>query len=398
MNDTLQYVPDRRRWVTVLYAVAVFLYWMSLYLYVPTLPTYAQSKSPSLALVGTVLSMYGLLQALIRLPLGIVSDWLGKRKPFILAGFGLSALGAWMMGRAGGVNELIAGRAITGLAAGTWVPLVVIFSSLFPPQEAVRASAMLTLISSIGRVLATAVTGSLNDIGGYPLAFFLAAGAAVLAILVVLPTRDRPRPPHRPSWQSIGRLILRRDVLLPALLNAVMQYAIWTTTFGFMPILAEQLNATDVAKSMMVSMNLLVVTLGNLVATTIVNRIGARRLVQASFVIICAGIGGAALVANLPLLFVAQACIGLATGIGYPILMGMSIEHVSDAGRTTAMGLHQAVYAIGMFVGPWLSGMLADAVQIRPMFGITAAVTLTLGLLVSLWLQKTPSKQTQDVS
>ena len=63
--------------------------------------------------------------------------------------------------------------------------------------------------------------------------------------------------------------------------------------------------------------------------------------------------------------------------------MGMSIEHVAEANRTTAMGLHQAVYAIGMFAGPWLSGALADAMDIQPMFGVTAFVCLALGLLVA---------------
>ena len=42
------------------------------------------------------------------------------------------------------------------------------------------------------------------------------------------------------------------------------------------------------------------------------------------------------------------------------------------------MGLHQAVYAIGMFAGPWLSGILADAMGIRPMFGVTAFACLGL--------------------
>ena len=40
------------------------------------------------------------------------------------------------------------------------------------------------------------------------------------------------------------------------------------------------------------------------------------------------------------------------------------------AKRATAMGLFQAVYAIGMFTGPWLSGILADAIGLQPMFGI----------------------------
>ena len=61
--------------------------------------------------------------------------------------------------------------------------------------------------------------------------------------------------------------------------------------------------------------------------------------------------------------------------------MGMSIEQVAEAERATAMGLHQAVYAIGMFLGPWLSGILADALGIRPMFLVTCLACLTTGML-----------------
>ncbi len=378
--------PSSRRLMIRLYAMAVFLYWIALYLYMPTLPTYVQSKSDNLALVGVVLSMYGLCQAIIRLPLGITADWLGRRKPFIVVGFALAGLGAWIMGVAQGVNGLIIGRAITGLAASTWVPLVVVFSSLFPPHEAVRASAMLTLVGSVGRVLATGVTGSLNELGGYSLAFFLAAGAAALAVLIVLPAREGRRPPQQPSVGAIGSLITRRDVLLPSLLNAVSQYGNWAATFGFLPILARQLGATDVTQSVLVSMNIGVVTLGNLMATAIVRRVGARRLVYLGFVLLSAGIGGAALAPSLPLIFVAQFCIGLGQGISYPVLMGLSIQHVADAERTTAMGLHQAVYAIGMFGGPWLSGMLADAMGIRSTFGVTAFFCLVVGLFVTRWI------------
>jgi predicted MFS family arabinose efflux permease len=281
---------------------------------------------------------------------------------------------------------LIIGRAITGLAASTWAPLVVVFSNLFPPHEAVRASALLTAVGSVGRVLAMSVTGSLNERGGYSLAFFLAAGVAVLAILVVLPTQEERRRPQRPSFTGVGSLITRPDVLLPSLLAALSQYANWSITFSFMPILARQLGATDVTQSALMSMHTAVVIVGSLLATAIVNRVGARRLVYLSFALLSAGIGGEALAPSLPLLFVSQLCIGLAQGISYPVLMGMSIQHVADAERTTAMSLHQAVYAIGMFTGPGVSGKLADAIGIRPMFGVTAFFCLALGLFVARWL------------
>jgi MFS family permease len=377
-----------RRLRITLYAIAVFLYWIALYLYVPTLPTYAQSKSDNLALVGVVLSMYGLWQAIIRLPLGIAADWLGRRKPFIIVGFALAGLGAWTMGTAEGVNGLIVGRAITGLAASTWVPLVVVFSSLFPPHETVRASAWLTAVGAVGRVLAMGVTGSLNELGGYSLAFFLAAGAAALAVLIVLPAREGHRAPQRPSVMGIGSLITRRDVLLPSLLAALSQYANWATTFGFMAILAREVGATEVTQSALLSMHTAVVILGNLLTTAIVSRVGAQRLIYIGFVLLSAGIGGAALASSLLLIFVAQFCIGLAQGVSYPVLMGLSIQQVADAERTTAMGLHQAVYAIGMFGGPWLSGMLADAMGIRSTFGATAFVCLALGLFGARWLAR----------
>jgi MFS family permease len=372
-----------RRLTITLYAIVAYLYWAGLYLYVPTLPTYVKSKTDSFALVGIVLSMYGLWQAIIRLPLGIAADWLGRRKPFIVAGLALLGLGAWIMAAAGDAAGLALGRAITGLAAGTWVPLIVIFSSLYPPQEAVRATVMISLIGSLGRVSATSLTGSLNQLGGYSLAFYLAVGAAALAILIILPTREESRPPRRPSLASVGHLITRRDVLLPALLAAVIQYANWAATFGFIPILAKQLGGTDVTQSMLVSMHIGLVLLGNSAATVIIRRIGARNLVYVSFVLLSAGTGVAALTTSLPLLFVSQFFIGLPMGISYPVLMGMSIRHVEGAERTTAMGLHQSVYALGMFGGPWVSGWLADTMGIRSMFALTAFLCLALGLLVA---------------
>jgi MFS family permease len=377
-----------RRALIVRYVVAVFLYWMGLYLYVPTLPIYAESKSDTFSLVGVVLAQYGLWQAIARLPVGTAADWVGRRKPFIVVGFGLAGLGALVMGLAGGIEGLIVGRAITGLAAATWVPLVVAFSGLFPPREAVRASALLTFVGSAGRMIATGVTGWLNDVGGYPLAYFAAAGVAGLAALVVLPARERPRAPQSPSLRNVAQVVKRRDVLLPALLAAVAQYANWATTFGFLPILARQLEATDVTLSFLLSLNIGVITAGNLLTTTVANRFGARWLLYSSLVLLAAGVGGAALASTLPWLFAAQVSIGLSQSFGYPVMMGMSIEQVPDDRRATAMGLFQAVYGVGMFAGPGLSGVLADAMGIRPMFGATALACLVVGLAVTCWLTR----------
>jgi MFS transporter, DHA1 family, multidrug resistance protein len=368
----------------ILVLAAVAFYWMSLYFYVPTLPVYAEEVTPDLATVGVILSMYGLWQALVRLPLGIAADWLGRRKPFLIFGFALAGLGAWVMGTATNADGLIVGRAITGLAAATWVPLVVLFSSLFPPHEAVRAAALLSLVNSISRMLATGVTGTLNEwSGGYQFAFFLAMGVAGLAILVTLPVREIPRPPKRPSVRGIGVLITRPDVLIPALLSSVGQYIAWATTFGFLPILARELGATGEVQSILVSLNIGIAMIGNLLVGSFSRRFSNVRLVYISFALMAAGVVMAALAESLLALFAAQALIGLGAGVGYPLFMGMSIEKVTDQERATAMGLHQAVYAIGMFAGPWLSGIIADAIGVQPMFAATAAATTLLAIAMT---------------
>jgi len=373
----------RRRYALLgIYVLVAFFYWLSLYLYVPTLPTYAESKAGSLALVGTILAQYGLWQAIIRLPLGIVSTWAGRRKLFIALGIALCGLGAWVMGSAETAQGLLVGRAITGLAAGTWVPLTVTFSSLFAAQEAVRATSILSVVGSVGRVTATTSTGFLNNLGGYSLAFNLAVGAAAMGVLVLLPVPEKRLPPQRPSMAATGRLIVRRDVLLPSLISAVAQYATWAIPYGFLPILAQQLGASGVTQGMLMSLHIGVVTAGSLVAAAIAERFGSRRMVLVSFLVLTGGIVGASACQTLPPLFVAEFFIGLSMGISYPVLMGLSIRDVDEASRTTAMGLHQAVYASGMFAGPWLSGMLAESIGLRPMFVVTAVATLALGLVL----------------
>ncbi len=369
-----------RRWLRALYILVALLLWVSLYLYLPTLPSYIESKSGSLAVVGVVLAQYGLWQALIRFPVGIAADWLGRRKPFILAGIALAGLGAWVMGSAQGTGGLFAGRAITGLAAGTWVPLTVAFSSLFPARQAIRASAILAFVASAGKVIGTSVNGPLHEFGGYLLVFSGALILAALSLLIALPIREQGHPPRRPSPGGIGRLITRRDVLMPSLLSALLHYADWAFTFGFIPILAENLGASSVTLSLLVSMHIALMTVMSLVTAAIVERVGARRLAGITFLLQSAGIGLAAFAPSLALVFAAQFALGVAQGLGYSVLMGLSIRDVDDSERTTAMGLHQSVYALGMFAGPWLSGLLADALGLRPMFGITAAAFLVVPL------------------
>ena len=370
----------QRRASIVLYLVAAFLFWMAQYIYAPTLPTYVQLKAADLATVGVILSMYGLWQAIIRLPFGIAADAAGWRKPFILFGLVLSGLGAWLIGTATDATGLLVGRSVTGLAAATWVPLIVAFSALFPPAQAVRATAMLTAANSLGRIFGTSVTATLNQWGGYPLAFFAATGIAAVSILAVLPVREVRRTPRVISPATIAHLITRPDVLFPSLLSAVTQYANYAITYSFLPLLVKNMGGSDVDQGIVMTLGIVVYTGGSLLASGLANRVGSHVLVNWAFILFCIGIGMGAVAPSLAWVFCAQLVLGLAMGIVYPVLMGLSIQQVNEQERATAMGLHQAIYAIGMFAGPAASGWLAAAIGLQPMFGVTAVMCLVLGL------------------
>jgi MFS family permease len=381
MTSTFQPSETGKQWRIAQYVVAVFLFWVSLYLYMPTLPVYIQLKTRDLAIVGTVLGMYGFWQMVVRIPLGVFSDWMNSQKPLILLGIFLSGLGAVIMARAGNFSGLIIGRTVTALSASFWVILIVAFSRLFPAKDAVRATAILTLVNTLGRLVSSGLTGWLNDLGGYEFTFYIAAGVSILALLVMLPGKEQATTFLSPSFQTVKSLLVRPDVMVPSWLGVVSQHIVFGSTYGFVPILAAHMGASNMALSLLMSMNLLIITFGNLGVTRLLKRFPSSRIIFISFIGLGVGLALAGFAQSLLTLFIAQAIIGAANGINYPTLMGLSIEKVDFRERSTAMGIHQSIYAIGMFSGPWLSGLLANKIGIGEMFIFTAAISLVISFL-----------------
>jgi len=104
-----------------------------------------------------------------------------------------------------------------------------------PKEEAVRATVILTMIPSFGRLLGSLCTGWLNELGGYPLAFFVSTGSAGLALLFLIPVQEKKNRGQIPSLACFARLMARRDVLVTSFLNGIGQYAVMGAVFGFIP-------------------------------------------------------------------------------------------------------------------------------------------------------------------
>ena len=106
-------------------------------------------------------------------------------------------------------------------------------------------------------------------------------------------------------------------------------------------------------------------------------------MVLLGFIILISGISVAYYGKDLAFIFFAQALIGFAIGICEPLLMGMSIHTLAESDQSTALGFHQTIYAVGMFSGPFLSGLLASKFGFQNMFLITSVSTF---LLFILWV------------
>ena len=345
-------------------------------------------------MVGTVLSMYGLFQAFVRIPIGIGVDTAGKGRPYIIGGLLFAIAGAIVMAFGNGVFILALGRAFTGLAAGTWVPLIVVFAGFYPPKQAVYATSMLTLVGSLGRMFSTFANGFLNELAGFRFTFILAACAGLLAIIFLTASGKEKKTGLSITSSAIISLFARADVMLPSLMSLVGQVGTWAVTFSFMPILVERYGGNDITKSMMVFINLAALTLGNFLNTLITRKVKHVTLLLFTVVCFVAGMVLAALSKSLALLYPATIIMGLSMGFSYPTLMGLTIQKVEQSLRTTAMGIHQAVYAVGMFAGPWIGGILAERMGIKPMFAAAAGFILAATLvLLAIYRRKIVSSR-----
>jgi len=388
LNVVLSKSFDSTRLIKFLVLLSVFLFWFSHYVYLPTLPQYVLLKTGTLTQVGIVLAMYGLWQAVVRLPIGIITDKIGHRKTFILAGIMLAGIGALVMGFSGAFLGLTFGRSLVGLSMGAWVLQVVFFGSLFRDEEMIKAGSILTLASSLAKMAGTFATGYLNSSGGYLTAFLVSATAAAFSLLVLLSVPDSSahlNSSHPPF--KIGLVFRNPKVRYVSLMAAVNQFLNFGLVFGFFPLIVQEMGANDIIKSYLLTVNIFCLIAGNVLVTSIGKSENSVRLLAVSYLLFAVGIIFTPFAGGVGLLFLLQALLGFAHGIGYPVLIGVCMEDIPDNGRASAMGFHQSVYAVGMFLGPWLCGILAERHGLDATFIVTGAAALLISYVLLFFLR-----------
>lgn len=159
---------------------------LGLFLILPVFAIHATTLSggENVFMVGLAMGIYGLAQAFGQLPFGIASDKYG-RKPVIVFGLILFALGSFIAAMASSIEWVIVGRAVQG--AGAISAAVTAFIADATRDEH-RTKAMAMVGGSIGITFALSLIAApvLYRWIGMAGIFGLTGGLALVAILVVL--------------------------------------------------------------------------------------------------------------------------------------------------------------------------------------------------------------------
>lgn len=359
------------------------LFWMAVYIYVPQFSAYTKNDIGATAsFVGLIAGSYGITQMLLRLPLGILSDRLRRRKPFILMGIAVGGLSSLLMFFFPlSPAMLFAGRLLAGLAACAYVQISILFSSYFDGNS--HSMGFVEGSSAAGQLVAMLIGGIVAATIGYRFTFLAAALVAIPGIaLAAFATESRKeRQPVR--LKDIGSTLSSRNLIVASLLAIAAQAINFAKAFTFAPMKAAllPLPATPLELSIMTICFMLPTAIfGPLVAGKVLPRWGMRPVVSVGFLLHVLACALVPFAGNMALLYTSQLMTGLGNSLSFPSLMSLSVSRLPDEKRATAMGFYQAVYGLGIFAGPWLAGLLADRFNLSAAFWFTAVLALAAGL------------------
>lgn len=359
-------------------------------MYLPILSPYIEFLGGKYVYIGLVLSSYGFMQFVCRLPIGIVSDLLKRRKPFIIFGMGTSAASCFLFALTEHLGLVLLARALAGVAAATWVVFTVLFSSCFTDSRVHEAMSSISFIVVLAQLLGMIVSGFLVDSLGWHAPFWigglLSLLGATLALLIYEPNVKAGAPVQLGDLSSV----IREPLLLKvSFLSIIAHSIIFTTMFGFLPTYATRIGLNTQGLSFIVFAFMIPHAIGTLfLGNVIVPRLGKWNALNVAF------LGTVVFTLLTPMidtkvpLMVVQGFNGFFLGILFPLLLGMSIESIAREKRATAMGVYQALYAVGMFTGPFLAGILSASLGLAVGFYFCAGLALLASILVFVWKRR----------
>ena len=370
-----------------LIALIVVCYWAAMYSYVPILTPYVQSFGASVKMVGVIGGSYGLMQFVFRIPIGMVSDKLQKRKALILLGMGLTVLSGVSFFIAKTQYGLLVSRALSGIAASFLGLLTVVFSAHF--KETTKGVGLFNAAMLFGLMMATLFGGWAAEAVGRKIPFIASICLGGIALVLTFFIKEKKVQRKSISMREILEVRKNFQVVYYSVLGVILQFISYGTAYVFTPLVAERLGAGDTELGFLIFIYTLPSIIASLImGTEFVKKIGYKNVLGFAFVLMAVSCIPAAITKSLNIVYLAQFVSGFGRGIGFSLLLSFVIISVPAEKKATATGFYQAIYALGMFLGPIFTGLLSTGNSFVLPYTIIGLIALAASVCAFIYRPK----------
>jgi len=366
---------------------------LGMFIVLPVLALYAETLPGGRdhTLVGLALGAYGLTQAVLQVPFGWASDRWG-RKPVIIAGLVIFALGSFIAAWAPTILWTIVGRTVQGAGA---ISAAVIALTADLTRDTVRSRAMAAIGMTIGATFALSlvVAPALTPVIGVPGIFVLTGVLALGAIVLLLRMVPDPGAPTRPQdtpaqWKRVlvDRDLLRLNYGIFALHAALM------ALFVQVPFMLRD-NGVAAARHWLVYLPVLAASVALMMpALWQADRPGRGKpvFVGAVAVLFAGQVLLALAGASLPMTLVALVVFFTGFNLLEATLPSLVSKFAPPTVKGAATGVYSSVQFLGAFVGAAAGGWLSQWHGAAAVFGFGLVLT-AIWLAVSATMSAPPA-------
>ena len=163
--------------------------------------------------VGFIEGVAEATAAIVKVFSGALSDWLGKRKPLVLLGYGLAALTKPLFPLATGLGTILTARFVDRIGKGMrGAPRDALIADLTPKEQRGAAYGLRQALDTVGAFAGPLVAMALMAASGdnFRLVFWVAVVPAILCVLLIVFGVEEP---ERPAAAKPAHLPLHRATL-----------------------------------------------------------------------------------------------------------------------------------------------------------------------------------------
>ena len=367
--------------------IVTSLFWFSLYTYVSSLPNYAKSLGAEYVMIGLITGSYGVGQLLLRVPIGIYSDIFKNRKIFIILGIIASIISSLGMLVFKNALSLLLFRFLSGFAAAAWVAFTVLFTSYYLNGQTSKSIGIINSFNFIGTMLATFTGGIISSNIGPMYTFLESIIAGVLALILSFFIYEEKQDKQEKQSINTSQLfdVLRdKNFMLYSLLAIISQLITFGSVFAFTPIVAKNIGASEFQIGLLTTFSTAPLIIASIVGGTyFTDKIGEKNTIKSGFVLVAIATIIVPFTKSISVLYITQFLGGFGRGIVFPLLMSLSIKNVDYEKRASAMGFFQCLYSIGMFMGPFIAGIISKYFGIFNGFVCLAIMAIIGAVLIN---------------